>query len=209
MNAFYNEYKDRSYVEWDRNNNGRPVKVYREPKTTEPSELKNAEDFVVFQKVLQSKKRLKGQIIEYTPRDWEAEAAEAKQRKRNFESKNAEEVRQENERRETETKQANVEIIMKNAERKRLYANKLGQYEIGRDAFVASLGAMFMCLEALAIVLFVAGLLWDMDGCGSAGGFLCKFVVAPTMVCEFIFIVKYTRREQLGFEEKRETIINV
>jgi hypothetical protein len=81
-------------------------------------------------------------------------------------------------------------------------------HELWAEGWEVGLSYVYCLVSLCSVILFVTGLFWNVT-CSGTGSVICNFIVFPTIVFEFMFIITYTKREKIAFEARREAVINV
>jgi hypothetical protein len=199
-------YQDRIYYPWDRNKNGQIIRVYEEPEVG-TNEVQIAADFQKYQEILKKQNRLSGPVFQYTPREWSKERAEAKASVEEINARNVALAREENQKREIKQQEMDRERHEKDKENLEKYRQQLVNHELWAEGWEVALSYVYCLVSLCSVVLFVTGLFWNVT-CSGTGSVICNFIVFPTIVFEFMFIITYTKREKISFEARREAVIN-
>jgi hypothetical protein len=200
-------YQDRVYYPWDRNKNGRVIRVYEEPEVG-TEEVQHAADFQKYQETLKKQNRLKGPVFKYTPREWSKERAEAKASVEETNARNVAAAREENQKREAKQQEMDRERHERDKRNLERYREQLVSHELWAEGWEVGLSYVYCLVSLCSVILFVTGLFWNVT-CSGTGSVICNFIVFPTIVFEFMFIITYTKREKIAFEARREAVINV
>jgi hypothetical protein len=198
-------YQDRIYYDW--NKNGQSIRIYEEPEMG-TKEVQQAQEFQKYQQTLKKQNRLSGPVFQFTPREWSKERAEAKASVEEINSRNLALAREENQKRELKQQEMDRDRHERDKNNLESYRQSMIRHELSITGWEVAMSYLYCLISFCTMVLFVVGLFWNVS-CTGTGSVLCNFIVFPTVVFEFMFIITYTKREKMNFEARREAVINV
>lgn len=199
------KFEDRIYYEWNRN--GTMVRVYEEPEVG-TNEVQISADFLKYQQTLKQQNRLSGPLFKYTPREWTREREEAKADLKVINERNRQLAYEENQKRELKQKELDQERHIQENLQIEKYRQAMLDYEVWCASWEVALSYIFCILNVFTVILFICGLFWNVT-CSNTGTIICDFIIFPTVIFEWSFILKYTKREKISFVQGTERVINV
>jgi hypothetical protein len=192
----------REYVMWEYG--GKPCRVYEKPNTGNAEEIEIAK---AYQKlyVAVMKGRLRGKILKYEPFNWDEYIEEQVMMADRINLENRQMAAAANVIIEAHQRELDIATNAKNYAAIEKYKKRMELHLLHKDAFYAAVGSVFIMMDVAMFLLFLFGLFFNLS-CSDSGNLICSFVICPTMVVDFFFVFKLTRKEKIDIESFFETI---